>query len=44
MECTVDIIHGETPDVSTNEQLTTIFLFDKKVIMEGFNISKCKIK
>ena len=44
MECTVDIIHGETPDVSTKEQLTIILLLDKKVIMEGFNISKCKFK
>ena len=43
MECTVDIIHGETPDVSTKEQLTTILLLDK-VILEGSNISKCKFK
>ena len=34
MECTVEIIQGETPDVSIKEQLTTILLFDKKAIME----------
>ena len=44
MECTVDIIYGEAQDVSTKEQLTTILLFDRQVIMEGFNISKCKFK
>ena len=34
MECTVFIIQGETPDASTQEQLTIILWFDKKVIME----------
>ena len=34
MECTIVIIQGETPDVSTQEQLTIILWFDKKVIME----------
>ena len=34
MECTIVIIQGESPDVSTQEQLTIILLFDKKVILE----------
>ena len=34
MECTAVIIQGESPDFSTQEQLTIILWFDKKVIME----------
>ena len=34
MECTDVIIQGETPNASTQEQLTIIIWFDKKAIME----------
>ena len=44
MECTVFIIQGDTPGVSTPEQLTIILWLDKKVITESFDICKCKFK